>query len=82
MKMPELLGQAAPETQTTKPPLQNREVRFFTSPKAVIKKTQLSITVFQLLTAAAVCLLLKACDLLSPELFANLRLCLERLFLW
>ena len=82
MKMQKLLGQAAPETQTAESPLQNREVRFFTSPKAVIKKTQLSITVFQLLTAAAVCLLLKACDLLSPELFANLRFCLERLFLW
>ena len=91
MKMQELLGQAtttAPETQTTSTsetqatPMQNREVCFFTSPKTVVKKTQLSITVFQLLTAAAVCLLLKACDMFSPELFANLRLFLERLFLW
>lgn len=96
--MQELLGQAAhekqiaphntekqtaphtPETQAIPP--HNREVRFFTSPKAVIKKTQLSITVFQLLTATAVCLLLKACELLSPQLFDNLRLCLEHLFLW
>ena len=87
MKMQELPEQAPQPTTETLPtsatvPLPNREVRFFTSPKAVTKKTQLSITVFQLLTAAAVCLLLKACDLLSPQLFANLRLCLERLFLW
>ena len=60
----------------------NREVRFFTSPKAVTKKTQLSITLFQLITAGAVCLLLKLCDLFSPQLFANLRQYLEHLFLW
>ena len=87
MKMQELMGQAtppAPETQSTPAsmPLQNREVRFFTSPKAVIKKTQLSIILFQLITAGAVCLLLKLCSLFSPELFANLRQYLAHLFLW
>lgn len=84
MKMQELQGQAfVTETRTeTAPPLQSGEVRFFTSPKAVTKKTQLSITVFQLITTAAICLLLKLCDLLSPQLFANLSRYLEHLFLW
>ena len=86
MKMQELQGQAAtflPEAQPESPALtQSREVRFFTSPKAVTKKTQLSITAFQLITSAAVCLLLKICDLFSPQLFSNLHQYLERLFLW
>ena len=87
IKMQELSGQAIKTTAETvstpaPTPLQDKEVRFFTAPKTVVKKTQLSITVFQLLTAGAVCLLLKVCDLFSPQLFENLRLCLERLFLW
>ena len=84
--MQELNGQAAQVAAEarTEPaaPLQSREVRFFTAPKAVTKKTQLSITAFQLITSAAVCLLLKLCDLLSPQLFANLSRYLEHLFLW
>lgn len=82
--MQELTGQAAPPITEapTEPPVQDREVRFFTSPKAVIKKTQLSITAFQLITSGAVCLLLKICGLFSPQLFANLHQYLERLFLW
>ena len=78
--MQELSGQVTPETQAA--PMHDGEVRFFTSPKAVIKKTQLSITAFQLLTAAAVCLLLKVCGIFSPQLFDNLRLYLQHLFLW
>ena len=86
--MQELSGQVvqtAIEKQSAEelsPTIQSGEVRFFTSPKAVIKKTQLSITAFQLITSAAVCLLLKICGLLSPQLFANLHQYLERLFLW
>lgn len=88
MKMQELSGQvtritAEPSTLTKTPaPRQTDEVRFFTSPKSVVKKTQLSITAFQLITAAVVCLLLKACDLLSPQLFANIHRYLEHLFRW
>ena len=86
MKMQEIYGQpVTAETQPAEeliPAAQNNEIRFFTDPKTVTKKTQLSITAFQLFTSAAVCLLLKACDLLSPQLFANLRLYLEHLFLW
>lgn len=83
MKMQELTGQAATSiTEAPPAPIPNREVRFFTSPKAVTKKTQLSITMFQLVTAGAVCLLLKLCGLFSPELFSNLRRYLEHLFLW
>ena len=88
MKMQELSVQVTP-TLTETPPLteapssqQSREVRFFTDPKPVIKKTQLSITAFQLITAAAVCLLLKACGMFAPELFANLHLYLEHMFRW
>ena len=88
MKMQELSGQVTqisadlPTLTETPTPQQNEEVRFFTSPKPVSRKTQLSITVFQLLTSAAFCLLLKACELLSPQLFANIHLYLERLFRW
>ena len=86
--MQEIMGQAvqtAIETQPAEelsPAVQSREVQFFTAPKAVIKKTQLSITAFQLITSAAVCLLLKACQLFSPQLFDNLRIYLEHLFTW
>lgn len=79
MKMQELSGQV---TQNLTETPQSREVRFFTAPKPVIKKTQLSITAFQLITAAAICLLLKVCHLFAPELFANIHLYLERLFGW
>ena len=88
IKMQEIMGQAvqtAIETQHAEelsPAVQSREVQFFTAPKAVIKKTQLSITAFQLITSAAVCLLLKACQLFSPQLFDNLRIYLEHLFTW
>lgn len=84
--MQELTVQAVPSStepqQELPPPPQSGEVRFFTSPKTVTKKTQLSITLFQLITSGAVCLLLKLCDLLSPQLFANLRQYLQHLFLW
>ena len=85
--MQEMSGQVTPTTETTPSEKlssaeQSGEVRFFTAPKPVIKKTQLSITAFQLITAAAICLLLKVCGLLSPQLFANLRLYLQHLFLW
>ena len=86
--MQELSGQVTPvvtearPAENLSPTAAGREVRFFTAPKAVIKKTQLSITAFRLITAAAVCLLLKLCELFSPQLFANLRLYLEHLFLW
>ena len=82
MKMQELSGQV---TLTETPPQAaepSREVRFFTAPRPVIKKTQLSITAFQLITAAAICLLLKLCSVFAPELFANIRLYLEHLFIW
>ena len=88
MKMQELLGQVPPPTTEPQPAeelhtaTENREVRFFTAPKTVVKKTQLSITAFQLITAIAVYLLLKACAIFSPQLFDNLRLYLEHLFLW
>ena len=88
IKMQELSGQVT-QTLPETPPLtdprpadSNREVRFFTAPKPVIKKTQLSITAFQLTTAAAVCLLLKLCALFAPELFANIHLYLTHLFRW
>ena len=85
MKMQELTGQVT-QTIEDAPPLtetrQTDEVRFFTAPKPVIKKTQLSITAFQLATAASVCLLLKLCALFAPELFANIRLYLTHLFRW
>ncbi|MCH5199790.1 MAG: hypothetical protein J1F60_02430 [Oscillospiraceae bacterium] len=77
--------EAPPLPPVTDPPYpltSDREVRFFTSPKAVTRKTQLSITVFQLITAGTVCLLLKLCAIFSPELFSNLRRYLEHLFLW
>ena len=88
IKMQEISGQVvqtAIKTQSAEelsPAIQSGEVRFFTAPKAVTKKTQLSITAFQLITSAAVCLLLKACQLFSPQLFDNLRIYLERLFTW
>lgn len=74
--------QALTETPplTEAPP--SSEVRFFTDPKPVIKKTQLSITAFRLITAAAFFLLLKLCDLFAPELFANIHLYLTRMFIW
>ena len=92
--MQELTGQVAQtlteppipaDPPTLPPPIslqENSEPRFFTSPKPAVKKTQLSITAFQLITAAAACLLLKACQLLSPELFANIHRYLEHLFQW
>ena len=83
--MQELSGQVTQAITETPPNAEtqpSREVRFFTDPKPVIKKTQLSITVFQLTTAAAVCLLLKVCDLFAPELFANIHLYLTHLFKW
>lgn len=88
IKMQELSGQVAQALTETPPPAEpaapqpSREVRFFTAPKPVIKKTQLSITAFQLITAAAVCLLLKLCALFAPELFANIHLYLTHLFRW
>ena len=88
IKMQEIMGQAVQTAIETQPAeelsttVQSREVQFFTAPKAVIKKTQLSITAFQLITSAAVCLLLKLCSLFAPELFANIHLYLERLFTW
>ena len=88
IKMQESSGQVT-QALTETPPLAeprpadpNREVRFFTAPKPVIKKTQLSITAFQLITAAAFCLLLKLCALFAPELFANIHLYLIHLFRW
>ena len=85
MKMQELSGQvtqALTETPLLTETRQSSEVRFFTAPKPVIKKTQLSITAFQLITAATVCLLLKLCALFAPELFANIHLYLQHLFRW
>lgn len=62
------------------PPI--KEVKFFSDPKAVKKKTQGSIIAFQLIFTALFCLLYKLTEALAPELYINISAYLERLFGW
>lgn len=62
------------------PPI--KEVKFFSDPKAVKKKTQGSIVAFQLIFTALFCLIYKLCRTFTPELYLNISTYLERLFTW
>lgn len=73
----EIFGTSAP------PPLpRDREIRFFTDPKTVKKKTEGEIIAFQVAFTALFCLAYKLTELFSPELYMNISAYLERLFGW
>lgn len=59
-----------------------KEIKFFSDPKAVKKKTQGSITVFQIIFTVLFCLVCKLTELLAPELYLNISTYLERLLRW
>lgn len=59
-----------------------KEVKFFSDPKTVKKKTQGSILAFQTGFAVLFCLLYKLAQLFIPELYYNINTYLERLFGW
>lgn len=59
-----------------------KEVKFFSDPKVVKKKTQSSIVTFQLVFTAIFCLIYKLTALFAPELYLNVSTYLERLFGW
>lgn len=61
---------------------QIKEIKFFTDPKAVKKKTEGSIIAFQLIFTALFCLVCKITQLFAPELYLNISTYLERLFSW
>lgn len=67
---------------TVNEPPQIKEVKFFSDPKAVKKKTQRSIIAFQVIFTALFCLVYKLTALLAPELYLNVSTYLERLFGW
>lgn len=61
---------------------QIKEIKFFTDPKAVKKKTEGSIIAFQLIFTALFCVICKITQLFTPELYLNISTYLERLFSW
>lgn len=61
---------------------QIKEIKFFTDPKAVKKKTEGSIIAFQLIFTALFCVICKITQLFAPELYLNISTYLERLFSW
>lgn len=61
---------------------QVKEIKFFSDPKTVKKKTQGSIIRFQLIFSGLICLLLKLTQAFTPELYDNINAYLERLFGW
>lgn len=61
---------------------QVKEIKFFSDPKTVKKKTQSSITRFQLIFSGLICLLLKLTEIFTPQLYENINAYLERLFSW
>ena len=63
-------------------PIEKPEIRFFTDPKTVKKKTEASIIWFQVIFTALFCLLYKAAESFTPELYANISAYMEKLFRW
>ncbi|MBD5113749.1 MAG: hypothetical protein HDT46_00865 [Ruminococcaceae bacterium] len=61
---------------------QIKEIKFFTDPKKVKKKTEGSIIAFQLIFTALFCAVYKLAELFAPELYLNISTYLERLFRW
>lgn len=61
---------------------QIKEIKFFTDPKAVKKKTEGSILAFQLIFTALFCVICMMTRLFAPELYLNISTYLERLFSW
>lgn len=61
---------------------QIKEIKFFTDPKAVKKKTEGSIIAFQLIFTALFCVICMMTRLFAPELYLNISTYLERLFSW
>lgn len=59
-----------------------KEIKFFSDPKTVKKKTQGSILTFQIAFSVLFCLFYKLTQLLAPELYHNISTYLERLFGW
>lgn len=62
------------------PPI--KEVKFFSDPKAVKKKTQGSIVAFQIIFVTLFCLAYKLAKVFTPELYINVSSYLEQLFGW
>lgn len=56
--------------------------RFFTDPRPVKHKTRKHIIIFQTAVCLSVCLFIKLCGLMSPQLYENILTYLRRLFLW
>lgn len=59
-----------------------KEIKFFSDPRTVKKKTQGSILTFQIAFSVLFCLFYKLTQLLAPELYYNISIYLERLFGW
>lgn len=58
----------------------DRELKFFSEPKKVVKKTQGSIISFQLFTSLLFCLILFLSRIAVPQLYENIHIFLTRLF--
>lgn len=71
-----------PRTIETAEQTERPEIRFFTDPKTVRKLTQAAVVRFQIIFTALFCLLYKAAEAFTPELYVNINTYLERLFRW
>lgn len=78
----EIANEPPKESEKEKYQSENKEIAFFSDPKAVKRKTQRHIFGFQAVTAAAVCLIMLLLHLCAPELYENLHLYYLRLFQW
>ncbi len=58
----------------------DREPKFFSEPKKVVKKTEGSIISFQLFTSLLFCLILFLSRIAVPQLYENIHIFLTRLF--
>ncbi|MDE6580208.1 MAG: hypothetical protein K2K41_06705 [Ruminiclostridium sp.] len=73
---------SAKEEQEAEVSDDNKEIAFFTEPKAVKRKTQRHIFGFQAITAVTVCLIMLLLKFFAPELYDNLHMYYVRLFQW
>lgn len=79
---PEKYNSGGKEIFGTSAPPQVKEIKFFTAPKTVKKKTEGEIIAFQVAFTVLFCLAYKLTALFSPELYMNISAYLERLFGW
>ncbi|MCM1298821.1 MAG: hypothetical protein NC203_03780 [Firmicutes bacterium] len=77
---PEMTQQPAPIPKSLVN-ISQRELKFFTEPKRVRKKTQKSIFAFQLTASLILCLIMLLSRMAAPQLYDNLHAFLTRIFL-